>query len=366
VWRQTLKKFHDVDMHGADWAGLKEYYSRFLPHIATNYDFAELLSEMLGELNASHTGSGHRPDRSDADRTASLGFFPDPAWNGDGIRILEILTGGPLEKADSRIEARTVIESIDGEAIRAGSNWYPLLNRKADTPVRLGLRDPSGGDAWEEVVKPINLGTERGLLYERWVRSRRAEVERLSGGRLGYAHIRGMSDGPFRQVFEDVFDKELTKEGIVLDTRFNGGGNLVEALTVFLSGKTYMNAEPRGQFVGSEPTLRWTKPSIVVQNEGNYSDAHCFPHAYRVLGLGEIVGTQVPGTCTAVWWETLQDRSLYFGIPEVTWTDPEGRPLENQHFDPDFWVDNDPALEAQGRDQQLEKAVAVLLAELDK
>lgn len=364
VWRQTLKKFHDVDMHGADWAGLKEYYVAFLPYVSTNYDFAELLSEMLGELNASHTGSGYRPDRADADRTASLGFFPDPGWHEAGVRILEVLEGGPLEKSGTRIEPGTVIVAIDGQTIASGQNWYPLLNRKAGEPTRLSLRDPSGGDAWQEVVKPISLGDEAQLLYERWVRSRRAEVDRLSGGRLGYAHIRGMSDGPFRQVFEDVFGKELTKEGIVLDTRFNGGGNLVEALTQFLSGKTYMSAEPRGQFVGSEPSLRWTKPSIVVQNEGNYSDAHCFPHAYRVLGIGEIVGTQVPGTCTAVWWETLQDRSLYFGIPEVTWTDPDGEALENQHFDPDYWVDNDPALEPQGRDQQLEKAVEVLLTEL--
>jgi tricorn protease len=362
VWRQTLKKFHDVDMHGVDWSSMKEAYARFLPHVATNWDFAEMLSEMLGELNASHTGSGYRPDRPHADATASLGFFPDQTWNDAGIRILEIMEGSPLHQADSKITEGTVITAIDGETIDAGQNWYPLLNRKAGEPVRLTLVNE--GDEWQEVVKPISLGAENQLRYERWVRTRRAEVERLSGGRLGYAHIRGMSDGPFRQVFEDVFGDAVEAEGIVLDTRFNGGGNLVEALTQFLSGRTYMTAMPRGQFVGSEPSLRWTKPSIVVQNEGNYSDAHCFPNAYRTLGIGKTVGNQVPGTCTAVWWETLQDRSLYFGIPQVTWTDVEGDALENKHFDPDYWVDNDPKLEAEGRDQQLEKAVEVLLEAL--
>lgn len=364
VWRQTAKKFHDVDMHGVDWPSFKKVYARFLPHVDTNWDFAELLSELLGELNASHTGSGHRPDRPNADQTASLGFFPDAEWTGDGIRIAEILEKSPLQQSDSKIGNGTLIEAIDGHRIEAGENWYPLLNRKAGEPVRLSLLDPEADTRWEERVKPISLREESRLLYERWVRTRRAQVDRLSDGRIGYAHIRGMDDRSFRQIFEEIFGKAVTKEAIILDTRFNGGGNLDEALTVFMSGEVFMRAVPRGQEVGAEPTARWTKPSIVIQNEGNYSDAHCFPNAYRTLGLGETVGMQVPGTCTSVWWETLQDRSLYFGIPEVTWLDAEGDPMENKHFDPDHEVDNDPRLEAEGRDQQLEKAVEVLLAQL--
>ena len=151
----------------------------------------------------------------------------------------------------------------------------------------------------------------------------------------------------------------------MLDTRFNGGGNLVEPLTIFLSGEVYARMVPRGQRVGTAPRNRWTKPSVVVMNEGNYSDAHCFPAAYTALEIGKTVGMQVPGTCTSVWWETLQDGALYFGIPQIGYLDNEGEMLENQHLDPDYMVDNDPALEAAGRDQQLEKAVEVLLAEID-
>ncbi|NIM01682.1 MAG: peptidase S41 [Acidobacteria bacterium] len=361
VWRQTLKKFHDVDMHGVDWGFYKKEYKRFLPYIDTNWDFAELLSEMLGELNASHTGSGYRSRREDRDQTAALGFFPDPDWDKPGIRIAEIMEKSPLLKAENEIAEGHVITAIDGKTIGAGENWYPLLNRKAGKPTRLTLSDPESDKTWDERVKPIGWGEQGRLLYDRWVRSRRAEVDRLSKGRIGYTHIRGMNDGSFREIFEDIFGEALTKEAIVLDTRFNGGGNLDEALTVFLSGEVFMTAWPRGQYLGGVPSRRWTKPSIVVQNEGNYSDAHCFPNGYRTLGLGEVVGTQVPGTCTAVWWETLQDRSLYFGIPQVTWTDVDGDALENKHFDPDHWVDNDPQLESQGRDEQLEKAVEVLL-----
>jgi C-terminal processing protease CtpA/Prc len=101
-------------------------------------------------------------------------------------------------------------------------------------------------------------------------------------------------------------------------------------------------------------------------NEGNYSDAHCFPTAYKSLGLGETVGMQVPGTCTSVWWERLQNRALTFGIPQVGYIGKDGKLTENHHLDPDHMVDNDPAIEAAGRDEQLEKAVEVLLGKLPK
>lgn len=365
VWRQVAEKFLDPGMHGADWPALKAAYARFLPFVVTHRDFAEMVSEMLGELNASHTGMGYRPRGRDGDDTASLGFFPAADHAGDGIGIAEVLAGGPLEQEGSRIRAGVVITAIDGTGITAGLNWYPLLNHRAGEPVRLALEDPASGARWYETVKPISRREEAGLLYERWVRGRRADVERLSGGRLGYAHVKTMDDASYREIFEDIFGAAVDKEAIVLDTRFNNGGNLVEALTVLLGGREYMKAAPRGRVVGSEPTLRWTKPSIVVMNEGNYSDAHCFPAAYTALGLGETVGMQVPGTCSAVWWEVLQDRDLYFGIPQVAWLDPEGDVMENKPLDPDYAVDNDPALEGAGRDQQLEKAVEVLLAELD-
>ena len=366
AWRETLKKFLDVKMHGVDWKAMKAVYARFLPYIDNDRDFAELISEMQGELNASHTGGRYRPMHQEGDATAALGFFPDPKHAGAGVGILEVVEAGPLQQQGTRIKAGVVIEAIDGAKIAAGANWYPLLNHKADTPVRLALFDPKGAARWEESVKPISWMEQSRLLYQRWVRSRREEVDRLSGGRLGYAHIRGMNDGAYREIFEEIFGRAVDKDAIILDTRFNGGGNLVEALTVFLSGKVYAKDVPRGQQVGIEPSQRWTKPSIVIMGEGNYSDAHCFPMAYTQLGLGETVGMPVPGTCTSVWWERLQDRNLVFGIPEVALVDTQGDIMENKHLAPTYLVANDPALVAQGRDQQLEKAVEVLLAKLPK
>lgn len=365
AWRQTKKKFYRVDMQGVDWDLYKAAYARFLPHIDNDRDWAELMSELQGELNASHLGGRYRPRGNRGDATATLAFFPDTGHEGDGVRIAEIIDGSPLQQTDTRIGVGTVIEAIDGDSIASDINWYPMLNHKAGQPIRLSLLDPESGERWQEKVKPISQGAEAGLLYKRWVRSRRAEVKRLSDGRLGYAHLRGMNDGSYREMFEEIFGRDVDKEAIVIDTRFNGGGNLVEALTVFLTGEVYYRAFPRGQELGVEPGLRWTKPSIVVMNEGNYSDAHCFPAAYTSLGIGETVGMQVTGTCTSVWWERLQNPNLVFGIPMVGYIDNEGDLTENKHLDPDHMVDNDPKLEAEGRDQQLEKAVEVLLQQLD-
>jgi len=366
IWRQTYEKFLDPAMHGADWMAIKQEYARFLPFIDNSRDFAELASEMQGELNASHTGCRYRPTRPDADETASLGFFPDERWNGAGVQVAEVIEGGPLQKAGTRVRAGTVIEAIDGTTIAPGANWFPLLDHKSDTPVRLSLRDPVKNERWEETVEPINAAAQSRLLYLRWTHSRRDEVEKRSGGRIGYAHIRGMNDGAYREVFEEVFGRDVDKQAIVLDTRFNGGGNLVETLTSFLSGRVYATNEVRGQVLGTEPFQRWTKPSIVVMNQGNYSDAHCFPMAYTELGIGETVGMPVPGTCSSVWWERLQTGDLIFGIPEVALRDMQGDVMENKPLAPTYLVEPDPAAVAAGRDEQLDKAVDVLLSKLPK
>ncbi len=365
AWRQTKEKFLFENMNGVDWDLYKRAYARFLPHIEDNLDLAELISEMQGELNASHTGCYYRPKPESADETAALAFFPDLDFAGAGVKVAEVIDGSPLATAGSKIAPGVVIEAIEGEPIAAGQNWYRMLNHAAGKLIRLSLLDPRTNQRWHETVKPITPNEEAELVYQRWVRTRRAEVDRLSNGRLGYAHIRSMNDRSYREIFEDVFGRAVDKEGIVLDTRFNNGGNLVEALTVFLTGKVYARNVPRGRQIGVEPSLRWTKPSIVVMNEGNYSDAHCFPAAYTELGIGETVGMQVPGTCTSVWWERQQDRTLTFGIPEVGLVDNAGDFLENKHLDPDHEIDNDPALESNGEDQELETAVSVLLAKLD-
>lgn len=359
IWRQVKKKFYRVDLQGVDWDKYKAEYQRYLPFINNNFDMAELCSEMLGELNASHTGSGFRPETANADETASLGvlFAYEP---GPGLKIAEVMDKSPVIKKDSKIKAGHVIEKIDGQEITANMDPSKLLNRKAGKPTLLSMFDPKTNTRWEESVKPINGWEEGGLLYHRWVERCRHLVDSLSGGKLGYVHVEGMDDHSYRIVYEEALGRYSGKQGLVVDTRFNGGGWLHDDLATFLSGKTYMRMEPRGQNLGTEPQFKWQKPSCVVMSESNYSDAHLFPVTYRALGVGKLVGMPVPGTGTAVWWEGLQN-GMWFGIPQVGMVDNNGNFMENLQLEPDVKQALDPGVVSQGRDQQLEAAVKLLL-----
>ena len=364
VWRQVREKFYHPDLHGVDWNGLKSDYARFVPHITNNYDFSEMLSELLGELNASHTGARFRAVTPGGDVTASLGLIYDQTQRSDGLVIAEVIEGGPLDASESRIRAGHVIAAIDGVTLNAAANPFALLNGKDGEPVLLSVRDPGTNGEWEEVVRPISLGEENELLYRRWVEGRREETERLSSGRLGYVHVRAMDGPSFRTVFSEALGRNADKEAIIVDTRFNGGGWLHDDLATFLAGEEYVRMAPRGDVVDGEPIAKWKRPSVVLMSESNYSDGHFFPWTYKTLGIGELVGTAVPGTATAVWWERLQDPALVFGIPQVGMLDSNDRYLENQELEPDHEVWNDWASAAEGRDKQLEKAVEVLLTKL--
>ena len=321
-----------------------------------------MVSELLGEMNVSHTGCYYSPQRlPTADATASLGFFMDYDFAGPGLKVAEVLAGGPLDKADLKIRAGHVIEKIDGQALDRTVDHYKLLNRRAGKLTLLSVFDPASGSRWEEAVKPISPGEENGLLYRRWVRNRRAEVDRLSGGRLGYVHVQSMNDASYRTVIEEVLGLSPDKDALIVDTRFNGGGNLHDTLADFLSGKKVFDILPRGQLVGYEPYNKWIGPSIVLMGECNYSDAHLFPVEYKIRGLGQTLGMPVPGTGTFVWWESQIDPTLRFGIPQGGWRTPDGKLCENNQLEPDILVKNDPDVMSAGRDMQIEAAVRELL-----
>lgn len=361
VWQQMNDKFYVTDLHGVDWEQYKKEYLRYLPHINNNFDFAEMLSEMLGELNASHTGARYQGTASSMP-TASLGAFFDEAYQGNGVKIKEIIAQGPLTKAKSQLKEGCIILKIDGAEIKKGNDYYPLLAGKAGKKVLLTFRQTATGKDLEEWVKPISYGQESELLYKRWVEQRRKMVDKLSGNRIGYVHVRAMNSASFREVYSELLGRCRNKEAVVIDTRHNGGGWLHDDLVSLLSGKEYQRFEPRNRYIGSDPYNKWTKPSAVLMCENNYSNAHGFPWLYKELGIGPLIGTPVPGTMTAVWWETQLDPSLVFGVPQVAVKDMRGAYLENQELFPDIEVYNDPASVLQGKDLQLEKAVEVLLS----
>lgn len=360
AWKQVKDKFYVTDLHGIDWKRYKETYEKYLPHINNNFDFAEMLSEMLGELNGSHTGARYSASGSPMP-TAALGAFFDETYKGDGLKIKEVINQGPLTAANINVGPGTIITKIDNEPIEEGKSYYHLLAGKAGKKVLLTFKVTEDAKEQEEWIKPISIGQQSNLLYKRWIEQRRQMTDSLSNGRIGYVHVRGMNSESFREVYSELLGRFRNKEAVVIDTRHNGGGWLHDDLVTLLSGEEYQRFEPRGQYIGSDPYNKWTKPSVVLMCEDNYSNAHGFPWLYKELGIGKLIGTPVPGTMTAVWWETQIDPSIVFGIPQVAVKDMRGEYLENQDLEPDIEIYNDPASTLLGKDLQLEKAVEMLL-----
>lgn len=359
--RQVKQKFHDVNMHGTDWDFYSQHYRKFLPYINNNVDFGVLLSEVLGELNASHTGGAGQMITSYPLNTGYLGAYYDESYKGEGLKVKGVLPRGPLTYKHSQVLPGEVILAIDGVTIAPNADVNTLLEGKVGMRTRLSVKG-TDGKTRDVYVKPISSGRISNLRYQRWVERNEEIVDSISGGKIGYVHIQGMNDPSFRVAYDRILGKYRNCDAVVVDTRHNGGGWLHNDIALLLNGKDYVHWTPRGQYIGTEPFSQWTKPSVMLVDESNYSDAHGTPFVYKTLGIGKLVGAPVSGTMTAVWWETQIDPTVYFGIPQVTGTaTADGSVLENQELVPDIVIYNDPAQLEAGHDAQLEGAVKELL-----
>lgn len=364
VYVRTKNIFYEPTFHGNDWDTLYVEYQKYLPHVGNSYEFAEMVSEMIGELNVSHAGARFSRTIDNPDQTASLGIFKDYNHAGIGIRIAEVIAGGPLDKAAFNIEPGMIIERINGETITPDRDVASYLNRRANQFVLLEVTGPGIEGSKQITVKPITLGQERSLLYRRFVRINEREVDEKSEGRLGYVHIPGMSDGPYRDVIREMLGKYSDREGVIVDARFNGGGDLVADLAMFFTGESFNTYATAAKDVGGEPTSRWTKPTLSIINEGMYSDGHCFASAYSELEIGTTVGMPVPGTCSFAGWEGLPDGTRW-GVVPVSARNMSGEWMENNQTEPMIEVKNMPGYVDRGVDQQLERAIEQLLMEVE-
>lgn len=356
AWQQVKDKLYVEDLNGVQWDYYRTTYEKFLPYINNGFDFSEMLSELLGELNVSHTGSTYWGNGYTLS-TACLGLFFDPAYEGDGLKVQEVLRRGPFDVRNTKVKAGDIIEAIDGEKIEAGKDYNAMLDGKVGRPVRVMLK---GGR--EVVVKPISSGEQSKLLYRRWVDRNKAMVDKWSNGQIAYVHVKAMDSESFRTVFSELLsDSNRQKKAVIVDERHNGGGWLHDDLCTLLSGRQYQSFVPRGQFIGWDPWNKWVKPSCVLVCEDDYSNGHGFPYVYQKLGIGSVIGAPVAGTMTAVWWETMLDGQTVFGIPQVGCLGMDGKYGENQTLIPDITVYNTPEQQLSGDDQQLRRAVEEML-----
>ncbi|MCZ4696436.1 peptidase S41 [Ancylomarina euxinus] len=361
VWKRVKSMFYVSDYHGVDWDALKVNYQAKLGSVGNDFEFSEMLSEMLGELNVSHCGARYYGGMSGADNTASLGVFFDYSYKGQGIKITEIIKNGPLDKEHIKIKSGMIIQHIDGLSIDTNVDFAKYLNRKAGQFTLLHVYDPATKKSQDITMKPISLRAEGDLLYERWIKMNEADVEELSQGKLGYVHLPGMSDGKYRDTYEKAMGKYFDKKGLIVDTRFNGGGDLVGDLSMFLTGVRFIDYAVEDRVLGFEPSYRWTKPSVALVGEAQYSDGSCFACGYQDLGIGKMIGMPVPGTCSFAGWEMLQNGNVLWGSVPVSAKNKKGEWMENNQTVPEVIIKNMPGKIDKGIDQQLEGAIEDLL-----
>jgi tricorn protease len=361
-WRALHESFYDASFHGANWNAIKEKYQPLVKHVVLKEDLYALISLMMGELNASHLGiSG--PATVPEQATAELGLIFDESYDGPGLRIAEILRGGPADQRGISVRPGDILLKIDNKDLNADQNLAQLLNDRAGETVSVLVAPEANLRKATRVNLPaVSRKQIAELMYERWIRKNAEKVHALSKGTLGYIHIPSMNEAGLdrfvRALYSDCFDKE----GIVLDIRYNGGGYTHEQVLSYLSGKEHTFFHQRdgswGMALNSDDR-RWTKPLVLLINNRSFSDAEIFPHAFRTLGLGKLVGQATGGHVIGTREITLIDGST-FRTPRIGVKTHTGVNMDKTGVIPDVVVDVHPDELARLHDAQLERAVSVL------
>ncbi|GBD37302.1 Tricorn protease [bacterium HR36] len=365
-WRKLRHHFYDPKLHGADWEAVRSKYGAILHHLACVEDFYDLVSLMLGELNASHLGIGGR-QRSPQEQTAELGIVWDESYPGPGLRVQEVVKGGPADRKGLDLRPGDYVHAIDDVVLGEKVNLSQLLNDKADEPVRLRVSATPMGQLTRTVE--IRAARRQDLLnayYHRWVEQNRRKVEELSGGRLGYIHLRAMDLASLDEFVRSLYTDNFDKDGLIIDVRYNGGGFTHDQVLAYLGGKEHTYFVTReGQFgtVLRSYDRKWTKPLVVLCNNRSFSDAEIFPNAVRELGLGKLVGLPTGGLVIGTINEQLIDGS-FFRVPRLGVYTAQGVNMEKAGVVPDVVVEPNPDDLLRGHDAQLVKAVQVLQEEV--
>ncbi len=362
-YRKFGAAFYDAKMHGVDWNAIRAKYEPLLQGVATPEEFANLLSEMVGEVNSSHSEISPA-SRPGGPQTATLGVFYDDSYTGPGLKVSGVMEKGPADKPSTRLTPGDYILSVDGVDVRMTEDYYQTLQDKAGKTVELLVNSkPSKDGARTIKLKPISTTDWAGLEYDARVKHDRNLVNKLSDSRLAYIHVQGMDQPSLKKFEREIWSEALGKDGLVLDIRNNGGGNTHDAILAALSRHIYGFTQPRDGLRQSQPQRAWTKPIVLLINQNSYSDAEIFPAGFRALKLGKIVGVATPGYVIGTYEGALVNGTR-FRLPSWAYYTSEGKNMENLGIPPDITVENTPEDIVAGRDRQLEVAVDTLLKQL--
>ena len=363
-WRALREHFYDNKFHGTDWYGVRAKYKPLVKHCAMKEDLYALISLMMGELNASHLGINgflSAPDET----TADLGLLFDESYPGPGLKIAEILKRGPADKSGINLKPGDYVLAIDGLDLAKEPNLAKHLNDKVGETISLQVASTPTADVKSRKRVEIQ-GTNRGrisnLMYERWVEHNAKRVAELSKGTLGYIHIPSMDEAGLDRFVRALYSDNFDKDAIVLDVRYNGGGFTHDQVLNYLGGKHHTLFRQRDGGAGGvlrSYDRKWTKPLVLLINNRSYSDAEIFPHAFKTLGLGKLVGQATGAHVIGTSSVRLIDGST-FRIPRLGVYTLKGENMEKVGVKPDVPVDVQPDQLAKGQDAQLDRAVEVL------
>ncbi len=367
AWQTLNDRFYDENFHGVNWKKIREKYRPLASKTITREDFHDVIRLMLGELNSSHLGIG-APRATDAVSTGMLGLRFDFDYKGKGLKVKSVIPDGPCDKEKARVKPGEILISIDGETIEENTNIYKLLNDKVGEKVEIEVISEKGKKR-SLIVKPIDYSQFLQKEYDRWVEEKRAMVEKLSNGKLGYIHIRAMNEPSLERFEMELYSAAHGKKGLVIDVRNNGGGWTTDYLLAILSPKPHAVTIPRGGEKGypqdRRPLYAWTKPIIVLCNEYSFSNAEIFSHAIKTLKRGKVVGQATSGSVISTGGISLIDGSI-FRVPYRGWyVITTGLNMEGNGCQPDIVVADFPQDVAQGIDRQLERAIKELMKELE-
>jgi Tol biopolymer transport system component/C-terminal processing protease CtpA/Prc len=367
AWSYLRDGFYDPNFHGVDWQAVRAEYAPRIAGSRTPDEMRRLLSLMVGELNASHSGVS-APFAANQASTGKLGLRFDRAeYESSGrLRVTEVIPLGPGALAG--IKTGEYLLGIDGTQIGARVNLDELLAFKIGKRVSLTLSASSDGANKREVaVRPVSTGTEKGLLYRKWVEEKSEYVAKISGGRLGYVHMYDMGSGSLAQLFVDLDTENHSREGVVVDVRNNNGGFVNAYAIDVLARRGYMTMTRRGFPSAPARTVLGQRaleaPTILVTNQHSLSDAEDFTEGYRTLKLGKVVGEPTAGWIIYTSNTTLIDGTS-IRLPFIKITSSDGKLMELAPRPVDIAVVRPIGESYTGRDAQLETAVRELLKQL--
>ena len=360
-------------MHGVDWNLIKEKYARLLPYAKTRYDLNYIIGEMIAELACGHAYVN--PGQIKSAPRISMGLLGAELSRGANgyYRIDKIIPGAvysetlrsPLTEPGLNVNEGDYITAIDGIATDSTDNIYSLLIGKAGKLTELTVSpNADGKSARKVIVKPID--NEAPLYHYNWVQNNIKKVEKATNGRVGYIYIPDMGPEGLNE-FARYFYPQLDKEALIIDDRANGGGNVSPMLIERLLREPYRLTMSRTSTkVGTIPDATLVGPKVLLVNKYSASDGDLFPWSFKANKMGKIIGTRTWGGIIGISGSLPYMDGTDVRVPFFTNYDAKTGEwiVENHGVDPDILIDNDPVKEADGIDQQLDKAIEVIMAEL--